>query len=206
MTSPSPPPRCPECGAAYRLGGGRCWLCGGRLPQVASQEKQPRPAPASQCGEIIDATLVTRETAATFSLSSVFLVVTLAAVAAGVFAAAPGLGVLFLVIATPALARTMVVSSRRKSLGVATTPSAKILNFLQSTAVVLVILLGIVGALGIALFMACTGSVAGGLLSNSIGKGAEAGFEAGAAAGGLVALAGIGAVLWAVWNSRRGSR
>jgi hypothetical protein len=150
----------------------------------------PRPAPASQHGEIIDAVLVAKETAATFSLSSVFLVMTLAAVAAGVLAAAPGLGILFLVIATPALARTMVVSSQRKRLGVAMTPGAKILHFLHSTALTLVILASIVicvtAALVVALFVACANAIGGHSGFNS-----DAGFVWGAIAGGPVALAGI---------------
>ncbi|HWB11373.1 MAG TPA: hypothetical protein VG826_19240 [Pirellulales bacterium] len=203
MTTPSPLPRCPECGAAYRLGGGRCWLCGGRLPQHEGQGALPRPAPASRYGEIIEAALVSQETAATFSLSSLFLVMTLAAVSAGAFAAAPGLGIFFVVIAAPALIRTIVIGSRRKRLGVATSRGEKIFNFLQSIGVMILILVCIVVALGVALFAACTGALAGGVVSESIGKSTDAAMIGGAAAGGLIALVGIGTVLWAIWNKKR---
>ena len=124
--------------------------------------------------------------AATFSLSSVFLVMTLAAVAAGVLAAAPGLGVLFLFIATPALIRTMEVSFLRKLQGTPMTPRAKVLEFLLSIAIVVLILV----CTYIALFVACTGMAtrAGGVVFFAL------------------ILVGIGSSLWNFWNNIRGRR
>lgn len=177
--TPLPSPRhCPECGATDRLAAERCWMCGARLREPAGQAQSPFAAEA---------------TSATFSLSSLFLVMTLVAVGAGVFAAAPGLGVLFLIVATPALVRTMVITSRQKSHGVATTPAEKFVAFLGSTGVVLLIFLSI----GAALFTACWTACAGGAALSAAGEGATI---TGAIAGGVAGLALSGWVLWRIWH------
>jgi hypothetical protein len=188
----SPPttssPRCPECGAAYRLAAERCWLCGSKLPQDGLDTVQPE--------EPLEATLVTRETASTFSLSSLFLVMTLVAVGAGVFAAAPGLGILFAIVATPALARTIVVTSRQKTRGIVTTPGQKAGAFLGSIGIVLLVFLSI----GVALFTACWTACAGGAVMSA---GSQNAVIAGAVAGGIAGLTLSGWVLWLIWRKRR---
>lgn len=138
--------RCPRCGAALGLRADLCWLCGAGVGERAGQ-----PASGASAAEVIDATLVSQETAATFSLTSLFLVMTLAAVAAGAFAAAPGLGILFLVVATPALARTMIITTRQKTSGVSSTPFQKIVSFIGSIGLVVLVLTSVVTAL----FSAC---------------------------------------------------
>ena len=184
MSSSSPDsPRCPECGAASPCRSDRCWLCGAALPVEAG-------SPGTT------ATTAAEAVAKTFSLSSLFLVMTLVAVGAGVFAAAPGLGILFVILATPALVRTMVVTSRQKTSGIATTPSQKIAAFLGSVGVVLLVILSI----GVALFTACWTACAGGAVMSAAGQQATI---AGAVAGGIVGLALSGWVLRLIWRKGR---
>jgi len=189
MTSLTPPstPHCPECGAAHRLGAKSCWLCGAKFPVSGPDQGVPTsPFAASQASS-------TEATAATFSLSSLFLVMTLAAVAAGVFAAAPGLGVLFLLVATPALVRTMIATSRQKARGIPSAPGEKVVAFLGSIGVVLLLILSV----GVALFTACWTACAGGAVLSSAGEGP---MIAGGVAGAVVGLALSGWVLRRIWH------
>ena len=117
------------------------------------------------------------------------------AVGAGVFAAAPGLGVLFAIVATPALVRTMVITSQQKSRGMATTPGEKLVAFLGSTGVVLLVILSI----GLALFTACWTACGGAALVS------VAGYQAmwvGGTVGGAVGLFLSGRALWRIWHPR----
>jgi hypothetical protein len=180
MTTPFASQRCTECGAGYRPGAKRCWLCGAKLPE-----------------EPIEALVLPEAAAdantATFSLSSLFLVVTLVAVGAGIAAAAPGLGVLFVIVATPALVRTIVVASRQKARGVVTTPTQKVVAFLASVGMVLLVILSI----GVALFTAClTACASFAMLQNPT----EQAIRTAIVVGGLVGLAVATSVLWLVWR------
>ncbi|HVX09657.1 MAG TPA: hypothetical protein VHC22_00510 [Pirellulales bacterium] len=158
--------------------------------------------PVARPVEVVEATLVTRETAATFSLSSLFLVITLAAVTAGAFAAAPGLGIVFAVVATPALIRAIVVTSRRKTRGVASTRGQKVVTFLGSVGMVLLILSTVAISLTIALFLACTGGLIGMVASNF--SGGDKSFMVGAAVGGTIGLAGTFGMVWAILKHLKG--
>ncbi|HUY34979.1 MAG TPA: hypothetical protein VMV69_19685 [Pirellulales bacterium] len=105
----NPPATCPECGADYPSIGQRCWLCGAAPPDGAALPDRAAPT-AGNAPE----NSIASSTRHTFSLISLFLVMTLVAVCLGVFAAAPGLGIVLAIVATPALVRTMIVSSRRR--------------------------------------------------------------------------------------------
>lgn len=140
------PAVCRECGAAYPLTGQKCWLCGADLPERAALTT----APTSENPFAASAHR-------TFSLSSLFLVMTLAAVCLGVFAAAPGVGVALAIVATPALVRTMVVSSRGKARGSRLSPTEKVWTFAASACLLVVV----IAAAGIAFFYACATVVFG---------------------------------------------
>lgn len=184
---------CPACGAAIRLAADRCWLCGARLSESPANQV----ADGIRAANVIDATLVSQETAATFSLTSLFLVMTLAAVAAGVFAAAPWLGILFLVIALPALVRTMLITSRRKVRGQPATPRQRVLAFVESSALMLGYFVAICGSLVIALFSACSG----GLIFTGLSIDRTPFFSPLGAVGGLLALVAIGCKAWTFWQA-----
>jgi hypothetical protein len=182
MTSSSPDsPRCPECGAASPFRSDRCWLCGAPLGDGGGQGSTPP--------QLIEAT------SKTFSLTSLFLVMTLVAVGAGVFAAAPGLGILFAIVATPALIRTVVISAKQKSRGRAASPGQKVAAFLGSIGVVLLVLLSI----GVALLTACLTACAGFLLDPKDGRLMTVGIVV----GGVAGLGLAGWLLWLIWRWQR---
>ena len=175
---------CRECGAAYPLTGQKCWLCGADLPERAALTTAPR-------SENPFATSAHR----TFSLSSLFLVMTLAAVCLGVFAAAPGLGVFLAIVSTPALARTVFVASRRKESGTEMSVGQKILAFTGALGVVAVTF---VTASVIAFFTACFAALGGMALNLSQNLAIRlAGFL-----GGVIALGLIICVLYALWGRK----
>jgi hypothetical protein len=132
-TSHEPAAHCPHCGAEVQPPGGPCWLCRQKEPQADPNSY----APPRAIGE---------NTAAQFSLASLFLVMTLVAVCLGVFMIAPGLGILLVVVTAPALVRTTFASSYYKQVGAPLTPAWKIKAFLVSLFVML--------AVGIATFVA----------------------------------------------------
>lgn len=122
----------------------------------------------------------------TFGLSTLFLFTTLAAVAAASFAVAPGVGIVFLIIAMPAYIRTVVITSRQKAQGIATTPGQKVLTFCRSAGLVTLLLLSIPVALSMARDMF-------GKHPNTAGGGPSE----------LTALGAFGWVMWMVWRHGR---
>src|SRR5262245_31022907 len=134
MSSPASP-RCPECGAPLSGPQARCWLCHGK-PSDASAEN-PYAPPRPLAGE---------NTAVQFSLASLFLLITLVAVCLGVFMIAPGLGILLVLVATPALIRTTVAVSYQKQAGAPLAPLDKVWVFFVSFFIMI--------AVGVAAFVA----------------------------------------------------
>ena len=82
----------------------------------------------------------------TFTLSSLFLVMTLIAVCLGVAVQLPGLGIPLAILCTPALIRTMLIRARRRAKGRSMTAGEKVLVFLGSLAVVTTIAVAAGGA------------------------------------------------------------
>lgn len=134
-----------------------------------------------------------RSTTTTFKLSSLFLVTTLAAIAAGVFSANVVVGVLLLIVAGPALVRTIMVISRRKMLGRDSTAREKLVEFIHSMSMVVLLLVFIV----ITLWAALIGATLFGAALITIGEGARQGGEV---VGALVGVALSGWLLWWVWH------
>jgi hypothetical protein len=121
-----PTPHCPHCGAEVQTPGGECWLC--RLKEPPAK---PNPyAPPRPTGE---------NAGAQFSLASLFLVMTLVAVCLGVFMLAPGLGILFAIVATPALVRTTFTASYYKQAGAPLSPAWRIRAFVVSLFIMLAV-------------------------------------------------------------------
>jgi len=101
-----------------------------------------------------------RRAAFQFSLATVMLLITLAAVLLGLFRMSPGLGMLVAVLVAPALIRTLIESAERQALGRPMTPADKASMF--ASTVGLTIAMGVavivVGglALATAVFVICS--------------------------------------------------
>ncbi len=80
--------------------------------------------------------------ASTFTLGSLMLVIALIAVCLGVTVEVPGLGILLIVLAAPALVRTLLNVSHSKAEGVTLTLPQKAALFLGSLGIVALIALG----------------------------------------------------------------
>ncbi len=127
---------CAECGAANRDGTTKCWLCG-----------------AETTAEIPYAELVTepvRLTEHQFSLSGLFISITLFAVVAGVWVQEPAAGIWLTIIGGPALVATLIRTRRRRRRGENVTSGAQFVTLMLSAAATL----GILVMLGLATFLA----------------------------------------------------
>ena len=149
---------CPECGAAQVSGAEKCWLCAVKLTQPRMAEKDwtklrlelppevprirpsgillqsPAPQPPANLGR-------------TFSLSTLFLWITLAAVVMGVIRLAPGLGIALAVVSLPSAFLTMESVRQNLRRGKSATVSEKVLLFLAWSSVAMALLLSFFGAL-----------------------------------------------------------
>jgi hypothetical protein len=116
MTSNDPfaaSPVCPRCGAT--LGGGElCWLCGASLTQASAAPASAAPAVAHH-----------RHAGFSYSISTLLLVTTLAAIVLGIAASAPGLGIFIAMLLAPVLLRTMMVVRAREAAGLDVGPAKK---------------------------------------------------------------------------------
>ena len=123
---------CPECGALVSEGIQKCWLCGQDLGRAASQTDRDVSSTISTISRA-------RPIAPQFGLASMMLTVTLICVCLGVGSIAPGLGIFFAIIVTPAFIRTAIGAARRKVEGRPMDVGQKILAFGGSVGVVTVI-------------------------------------------------------------------
>ena len=120
------------------------------------------------------------------------LIITLVAVCLGATLAAPGLGIGLIVLATPALIRSMVIGWQRKSVGQQLSTGEKTVAFAISLAVMFAIAVSGFIAFQIACWGSCAAAAA------VAGEGGEAvGF--GIIFGGVVAISLIG---WLLWRTR----
>jgi hypothetical protein len=131
----------------------------------------------------------------TFTLSSLFLVMTLVSVSLGLMLIAPGLGVLLLVITAPAMVRAAQINARRAAAGQPTDALDRFMALLGSVGVVVATGL----AAGGAFFGTCVGvfvvTASSGQGYDRMGLGLALGLGAGAIVG-LVFLVQIGRWLW----------
>lgn len=171
---------CPECGAALPPGAVTCWLCR-RKSNSASHYSTP------------GTTVVRDPGAGQFSLATIFLVITLIAVCLGTFHIAPGLGVLVMIVAGPAMIRACVVGIKEKRAGHPLSIGEKLVAFFASTAIV--ILVGVAGF--IAFQIACWGACAA--VAGIQNKGGDVAVWSGVIIG---AAAGIGVIGWLFWLTR----
>lgn len=123
---------CPSCGGENLARFDRCFLCDQPLAPGKAGAENPWAAPAVEL----------KPSSRTFTLGSLMLVIALIAVCLGVLVEVPGLGVILLLIATPALIRTLVAVSRRKAAGQPLLWWEKLAVFAGSVGVVTAIGLG----------------------------------------------------------------
>jgi hypothetical protein len=136
---------CPRCRAENAPQAPRCWLCGIALPASVGRP----PALSDRAPALIEDVEIVPEARATFSLTTLFLLTTLIAVCFGLFAIAPGLGILLAIAAVPAFLRTTLVAYRRGQLGRDISPARKIALFAGSLATtVIMAIVVIVAAIG----------------------------------------------------------
>ena len=96
---------CPECRAANATTARRCWLCSCDLTKPPPLHRPPPlPAAASAGGNAL-------------GLGTLLLLVTLFALGLGIFALAPGLGVLYVLLIAPPVIATSIAGARRRQKG-----------------------------------------------------------------------------------------
>ena len=136
----SGPAICPECGAINSVGSGQCWLCHRPLGGTNAATAKVDSAVAKPIGPPRPLISLSRGPA-TFSLATLMLLITLAAVFCGLTAAAPGLGIPLAVLITPALIRTFAASNVSRSQGIEPTAEAKIATFFASIGLMFLIMI-----------------------------------------------------------------
>lgn len=131
--------KCARCGASIHPAANVCWLC--FAPVSPSQDRPPQQSPALP-------------PTGSFSLASLMMFVTLAAVILGVFTLWPGIGVPLGVLSLVVWARTAMIVQQRAAKGVEVTSLQKVQLFLSSlattTGVLVLIFVTGVAALGAA--------------------------------------------------------
>ncbi|RIK82676.1 MAG: hypothetical protein DCC67_06915 [Planctomycetota bacterium] len=111
---------CAECGAEQRSDRqAACWLCGAPTAATAAGARQAAaavpPSPTFADGR-----------GYSFSLSTLLLVVTLAAILCGLMTIYPGVGVIVSILLAPVLVRTAKVVRRREAAGVTVSAAEKV--------------------------------------------------------------------------------
>lgn len=121
---------CPHCEAKQLGPSETCWLCHQPLADEPATTMPPPTALPSHEPEGM-----------TFSLATMFLIVTLVSVGMGLLVALPGLGVLACIVMVPVLIRTMRVVRHREARGQDVRPAEKVLLFVTSYGVASVLVI-----------------------------------------------------------------
>ena len=203
FAAPSSAGGCPECGAHVKPTDLKCWLCGREL--VISAEIVEAFA-ESPFGAGWSPRAGVKALPFQFSLESLLMVITLAAVCLGAFVATPGLGVLALIVAAPALIRTVYEGHQARQSGKSLTMLEKVLAFSASAGIALAALVAAAGAF----FAACTASIlavcfAGAATNGQAFSGGteQTIFTICAVVCGAASLAGFIGMFWLTWPARR---
>jgi hypothetical protein len=143
---------CPDCGAEVPTSATVCWCCRGPLIFGSLDVSQA-----------ID-TKGRAPFRFQFTLASIMLIMTFTAILMSIFTMSPGLGVFVLVLAMPALIRTIVLAMQKGSRDQPMTVPAKIGFFLLWVVLVGIVLLVVGAILYVTLFIVC----AAGSSSNAV--------------------------------------
>jgi hypothetical protein len=152
-------PTCPECGAEIRdPSAKRCWLCKeplGERPRLSDEELARRIRLPSAKGDS--------------PAWAVVAVLTLLLFGGLLFTEAYGIVIVLLIVAVPALIRTVVMASRQREAGAPADSASVLVTFLTSLGIVVVV--GI--AAGVAFYASCF-AVCLGMFSLGGARGSEA--------------------------------
>ncbi|HUE74377.1 MAG TPA: hypothetical protein VMP01_26075 [Pirellulaceae bacterium] len=182
------PPFCPSCGAGTSPDQTKCWLC------YAPLDEPPPALPAVVIDERVAAANPSQ-----FSIETILLVTTLAAVLLGLFRYSPGLAVMLIIFSVPALVRTVFVGRREKRRGQRVTAGGKIGHFLLS----LVIMYAVWVAASTAFFIAAIGTCFAAIAASSASEEMAVGVGiAGLIVSAVVGLFVAGLLLRATWPKR----
>ena len=120
---------CPHCSAKQLGPSENCWLCSKSLSDENAGLPPVVAVPASEPAGL------------SFSLATLFLMMTLASVCMGLLVAVPGLGVLACIVMVPVFIRTVRVVRHREVVGFDVSPAQKATLFLTSFAVTSVLVI-----------------------------------------------------------------
>jgi hypothetical protein len=138
---------CPRCGAPWRPGADKCWLCYLPLENV-SAEAPPETKPSPTHAEDVSS-------ASGFSLASLMMAITLASVVCGVSTFAPGVGIPLGVVLLAVWVKTAERARHRRQIGQSLTWAETIQLFFASFGVVIA-MMAVVAVAGAAAFaVAC---------------------------------------------------
>ena len=140
--------RCPDCGATKQSAESVCWLCGVKVVNAPARLR-PSPSQARDEGKVS-------------TITTVAILVAMAAVCLGVWIESPGLGVAFMVLLTPGLVRMLYEAVTSRIEGAPLTLGEKIETLVRSTVAFAGILVTLAVASGVAFFVFCLYSVGGG--------------------------------------------
>lgn len=147
---------CQHCGAKQIGLAIACWLC-----------KESLATPVARESEAEESALPYPDQGLSFSLATLFLIITLASVCMGLLVAAPGLGVFACIIMVPVFFRTMRVVRHRERMGESISPLQKVMMFstsfaLSSVLVIVVCVSAFCSFCGVCLAVVAVGGSAGG--------------------------------------------
>lgn len=170
---------CGDCGYRTALSESkRCPVCAGQL--FATNLSNPS---TNQAGQH------------TFSLSTLFLVITVICVGLGAIVTVPGIGVPFVVLAIPAFVRSVVARHRLEPKSRRWTLGERLVRFLGSIGLMLLIATAGVIAFQVACWTSCFGVAA-------LGGRENAAFMTGLWVGGGAGVVAISWLLWRTWPKR----
>lgn len=141
--------KCRHCGAVNARPAPKCWLCG-QDPSGEPEAVAAAPPPVHTAA-INPAQKYSRS----FTLATIFLVMTLIAVCMGVVVMSPGLGIVLAILSLPAFVRTGLRVQRRVALGKSVTTGQKIGWFLGSLAAAVVVAVVVVTVAAVGMFFVC---------------------------------------------------
>lgn len=143
---PLAPGHCQKCGAESQPNKIRCWLCGWSPADEAEPTAPPLAKMPLAAKPRAEPAAVAAPRAAPrpfqFTIAALITVTTVVAVCLGAFRAAPGFGILLVVVLAlvvlPAMIRTRVIQSRRQQAGEVTTIGRSTGDFANSLAIAFV--------------------------------------------------------------------
>ncbi len=165
--------KCRHCGAVNARPAPKCWLCGqdpsGEPEAVAAAPPPVHTAAINPAQKYVQqaregfadnqvhtaAINPAQKYSRSFTLATIFLVMTLIAVCMGVVVMSPGLGIVLAILSLPAFVRTGLRVQRRVALGKSVTTGQKIGWFLGSLAAAVVVAVVVVTVAAVGMFFVC---------------------------------------------------